>query len=201
MINFSAVRARTQSMQELARDLTPDDLVAATNAVTDDILRRIDGISDADVTFLPVDPLAEDEFASDTAEVGLPWTLGHVVVHLTASAEEAAFIACELARGVTREGRSRWETPWPTVTTTAQVHARLDESRRMILALLAAWPDAPHLDVTVSGSSGPRNAIARFLSGLSHTDAHLEQISEIVGQARAARVSAPRTSKDASSPS
>jgi hypothetical protein len=57
----------------------------------------------------------------------------------------------------------------------------------MILATLAVWPDEPHLDVTIWGPSGPRNAIARFLGGLSHAESHLEQISEIVRQARAAR--------------
>ena len=151
------------------------------------MLGRIDSISDADVTFVPVDPGANDEFAADAAEVTLAWTLGHVIVHLTASAEEAAFIAAELARGVVREGRSRYETPWPTVTTAAGARARLNESRRMMLATLAVWPDEPHLDVTIWGPSGPRNAIARFLGGLSHAESHLDQISEIVRQARAAR--------------
>jgi hypothetical protein len=57
----------------------------------------------------------------------------------------------------------------------------------MILATLSVWPDVPHLDVTILSGSGPRNAIARFLAGLSHADSHLEQISEIVRQAHAAR--------------
>ena len=60
----------------------------------------------------------------------------------------------------------------------------------MILAMLASWPDRPHLDVTIESASGPRNAIARFLSGLSHADSHLEQVSEIVRQARGARAGA-----------
>jgi hypothetical protein len=190
MIKFSSVRDRSQSIQELAQGVTRDDLRAATTAVTDDLLGRIRDVTDEDVTFVPIDPAADDQFAADSADVALAWTLGHVVVHLTASAEEAALISCELARGVAREGRSRWETPWPTVTTAGEARDRLEESRRMILALLDAWPDEPHLDVTISGTTGPRNAVARFLSGLSHTDSHLEQVSEIARQARAARVGA-----------
>ncbi len=187
MIDFTSVRAGEQTIQELGASLTRSDLEAATRASTDDLLRRLRGITDADVTFIPVDKAANDEFASDAAEVNLAWTLGHVVVHLTASAEEAAFIATELARGIARPGRSRWETPWPSVTTAAEARARLEESRRMILALLAAWPDEPHLDITIEGATGPRNAIARFLGGLSHTDSHLAQISEIVRQSHQAR--------------
>jgi DinB superfamily len=187
MLDFRPVRAGTRTLQELAGGLTKADLAAAANALYDDVLARIGDASDADITFEPVDPIANDEFAADTAEVALAWTLGHVVVHLTASAEEAAFIAAELARGVAREGRSRWETPWPSVTTAAAARARLDESRRMLLATLAVWPDQPHLDVAIAGGSGPRNAIARFASGLSHADSHLDQVSEVVRQARAAR--------------
>jgi hypothetical protein len=187
MLDFSAVRGRTQTIQELAHGLTKADLAAAVDAVTDDVLARIRDVADADITFVPEDPAAMDEFASSAAEVQLAWTLGHVIVHLTASAEEAAFIAAELARGVAREGRSRYETPWPTLTTTHATRARLEESRRMILAMLASWPDLPHLDVTIQGASGPRNATARFLSGLSHADSHLDQISEVVRQALEAR--------------
>lgn len=186
MLDFAAVRARTQSIQELAAGLTKVDLAAATRAMTNDVLARINGCNDADVVFVPVDPIANDEFAADVADVGLSWTLGHVIVHLTASAEEAAFIAAELARGVAREGRSRYETPWPTVTTIDHCRRRLHESRTMILASLEAWPDQPHLDVTLPGATGPRNAIARFVSGVSHADSHREQVSEIVRQARAA---------------
>jgi len=187
VIDFSAVRNGSQTIQELAARESREDLASAADLLTADILDRIAGITDADVTFVPVDPVADDQFAADSSEVTLAWTLGHVIVHLTASSEEAAFIATELARGVARPGRSRWETPWMSVTTAAAVRARLEESRRMLHALLAAWPDEPHLDVTIDGSQGPRNAVARFLSGLSHADSHREQVSEIVRQARQAR--------------
>ena len=180
------MRERTRTLQQLAVGMTKADLAVAMNALYDDVQARMSGASDADITFPPVDPQANDEFASDTAEVGLAWTLGHVIVHLTASAEEAAFIAAELARGVAREGRSRWETPWTSVDTADAARGRLEESRRMILAMLDAWPDPAHLDVTLPGSTGPRNAITRFLSGLNHADSHLAQMTEIVRQAHAA---------------
>jgi hypothetical protein len=186
MIDFSGVRDYTQTIQELAAGLTKADLLAATDAMTSDVLARIAGCTDADVTFEPVDPIANDTYAADASEVALSWTLGHVIVHLTASAEEAAFIAAELARGVAREGRSRYETPWPTVTTIDGARSRLEASRRMIHATLAVWPDPPNLTVTVSGTAGPRNAIARFLGGLSHADSHRDQVSEIVRQSHEA---------------
>jgi hypothetical protein len=187
VIDFAPVREYQQTIQELGATLTKADLIAATDAMATDIGGRIAGCTDADVVFVPIDPAANDEFAASSSEVELAWTLGHVIVHLTASAEEAAFIAAELARGVAREGRSRYETPWTAVTTIAAARARLDESRRMIQALLTAWPDDPNLTITVSGATGPRNAIARFLGGLNHADQHREQVSEIVRQAKAAR--------------
>jgi len=187
MIDFSAVRAEQQTIQELAEGLSRSDLAAATDEMTDDVLRRVADCTDADVTFVPRDPVANDEFAATATEVDLAWTLGHVVVHLTASAEEAAFIAAELARGVAREGRSRYETAWPTVTTIAAVRERLQESRRMIHATLAVWPDRADLAVTIAGPRGPRNAVARFLSGLSHSESQRDHVSEIVRHSLGAR--------------
>ena len=156
----------------------------------DAMFTLIAGCTDADVTFVPDDPEAEDTFASDPDEAHLAWTLGHVIVHATASSEEAAFLAAELARGVpVREGRSRYEVPWPTVTTIEQCRVRLEESRRMRTASLEMWPDPPHLANTFKSWSGDQsyNAIVRFVFGLRHDDSHLGQIAEIVRQARAVR--------------
>src|SRR5262249_22367636 len=116
--------------------------------------------------------------------------LGHLIVHVTASSEEAAAIAAELARGVPhRGGRSRSEVHWTTVTTLAQCRERLEESRRMRLASLEMWPANPHLDNTYIPREvmPPLHAVIRFVNGLSHDDSHLAQISEVVQQARAAR--------------
>jgi hypothetical protein len=110
-------------------------------------------------------------------------------VHTTASAEESAALAAELARGVEFHGRSRYETPWETVTTIAQCRHRLEESRRMRLMSLEMWPDQPHLDNVYEPWPGASevNPIGRFVLGLMHDDAHLDQIAKIVRQAKAAR--------------
>jgi hypothetical protein len=111
-----------------------------------------------------------------------------VIVHTTASAEEAAALAAELARGVQPHGRSRFETPWQTVKTIAQCRRRLEESRRMRLTSLEMWPDEPHLDdIYEAWPGGPQvNAMSRFVLGLMHDDSHLAQIAGIVRQAQTA---------------
>lgn len=188
MIDFGAVHDGRLELGDLAAGRSVADLAGATRATTAELLRRLEGAADPDVIFVPDDPLAQDTFAEDAAEVGLAWTLGHVIVHLTASAEEAAFLAAELARGVQPHGRSRFEVPWPAMVTIEAGRARLLESERMILASLETWPDEPHLDVVFTTAKGTtRNAPARFLGGLMHTDAHLDQVANIVRQARAAR--------------
>ena len=189
MIDFSPIDQKAMTIPELARTLTQAQLAAAATAMTDALLHGIEGCLDEDVTFIPNDPDANDTFAADDSVVGLAWTLGHVIVHATASAEEASFLAAELARGVPILGRSRYEVPWETVTTVEQCRHRLRESHRMVLATLEVWPDVPHLEVTVESASGLlRNAMARFLSGLRHSDSHLDQVAGIVEQARLARL-------------
>lgn len=189
MLDFTPLRNREKTLGELVAGLTVDDLRDLTNEMIDRQLALIAGCTDEDVVFVPEDPAAEDKYAADVTEVNLPWTLGHVIVHVTASSEEKAFLAAELARGIDREGRSRYETPWETVTTIAQVRDRLEESRRMRLASLDMWPDEPDFSLTVNYRwlRGPMNAIARFCMGLLHDDDHLEQIAEIVRQSHAAR--------------
>jgi len=188
VIDFGPVRDGGLELSDLAQGLTVADLARATRAVTAELLRRIESAEDADLTFVPDDPEAEDSFAEDATEANLAWTLGHVIVHLTASAEEAAFLGAELARGVEPHGRSRYEVPWPTMTTVEAGRARILESQRMMLASLDSWPDEPHLEVLFTTSRGTtRNALARYLGGLLHTNAHLAQVSDILGQAMAAR--------------
>jgi hypothetical protein len=189
MLDFQAVREKRMTVAELATGLTSDDLANLTNEMVDTLLGLMADCADADVTFVPQDPVADDPHAATEQEVKMAWTLGHVIVHTTASAEEAAFLAAELARGVPPHGRSRYETPWPTVTTIEQCRRRLEESRRMRLASLDLWPDEPHLDnICEAWPTGPQvNAIGRFVLGLSHEDSHLGQIADIVQQAQAAR--------------
>ena len=178
------------TFSDMARDLTPADLRNLTNEMIDTMLSIVADATDEDVVFVPQDPNADDPFGIPE-EKDLVWTLGHVAVHTTASSEESAALALTLARGLTPEGRSRYEVPWRTVHTIAQVRHRFEESRRMRLAMLDAWPDEPHFEVTYSPSPrfGPYNATARFLMGLYHDDDHLGQLKEIMRQVREARSS------------
>lgn len=195
MLDFTSVNAKTITMAELCAGLTVTDLRALTNEMVDTMLALIADCTDADVVFQPIDPAANDPFAANADEANLAWTLGHVIVHSTASAEESAFLAAEMARGVENHGRSRYETPWEAVTTIAQCRQRLEESRRMRLASLDMWPDAPHFEVIYSPwrSAGEINCVARFVLGLRHDNDHLEQIADIVRQACGARTGASIT--------
>ena len=190
MLDFTSVKNKTVSFSDLARDLTKTDLRNLTNEMIDTMLSIVSDATDEDVVFVPQDPNADDPFGIPE-EKDLVWTLGHVAVHTTASSEESAALALTLARGLVPEGRSRYEVPWRTVQTIDQVRHRFEESRRMRLAMLDAWPDEPHLDVTYAPSPrfGSYNAISRFIMGLYHDDDHLGQLREIMRQARELRSS------------
>lgn len=192
MIDFGPVRRGETTTQELAAGLTVQDLADLTNEMCDLQLVAIRQVVDADVDFTPDDPDANDTYAADPGEVRLSWTLGHVVVHTTASSEESAALALTLARGLSVDGRSRHEVPWRRVQTAAFIRSRIEESRRMRLAMLSAWPAEPHLDnfYRPYEDRPPMNALGRFLSGLSHDDSHLEQIRKIVEQGEARRLAA-----------
>ena len=190
MLDFTSVKNKTVSFSDLARDLKKTDLRNLTNEMIDTMLSIVSDATDEDVVFVPQDPNADDPFGIPE-EKDLVWTLGHVAVHTTASSEESAALALTLARGLVPEGRSRYEVPWRTVQTIDQVRHRFEESRRMRLAMLDAWPDEPHLDVTYAPSPrfGSYNAISRFIMGLYHDDDHLGQLREIMRQARESRSS------------
>lgn len=195
MLEFVRVRSREISLAQLAQSLTVSDLRVLTDEMIDAQLALIDDAVDEDVVFQPVDDEAKDDYAVNPEEANLAWTLGHVIVHATASSEEAAGIAAALARGVNVSERSRYETPWQEVTTVAQLRQRLAESRRIRQAYLNAWPDVPHQDafyLSSNPNAKPRNAVTQFISGLGHDDAHLGQIAEIMRQARAARLQPTR---------
>lgn len=189
MLDFQSIREKKLTLAELAATLTVDDLRNLTIEMVDTTLGLIKDCVDTDATFPAVDPKANDTFATKEEEKNLSWNLGHVVVHMAASSEESAFLAAEMARGVDNHGRSRYETPWETVTTIQQCRDRLEESRRMRLATLEVWPDAPHLDIKYTPYPGASemNAAMRFIGGLSHEDSHLGQVAEIVRQAKAGR--------------
>src|SRR6476660_9331721 len=70
--------------------ITVDDLRALTNQMIDMMQDMIKDCTDKDVTFEPSDPEAYDSAAVSEDELRIAWTLGHVIVHATASSEEAA---------------------------------------------------------------------------------------------------------------
>lgn len=189
MIDFGPVRRRESTIQQLAEALGSDDLARLTVEMCDRQLALIEGAEDSDFSFTPDDPDAKDTFAADPSLVGLAWTLGHVVVHATASAEESAALALTLARGLPVVGRSRYEVPWEQAVSRSFARDRIEESRRMRLAMLQAWPDRPHYENDYAPREGaaPMSCTGRFLSGLMHDDAHLDQLAKVAGQARAAR--------------
>ena len=149
------------------------DLRALTVELYDRLEELTAGLDDRAVVFVPDDPDGDPD--------GDPgWTLGHVVAHLTAGLEEGAAQGCTLARGAEITGRPRFETPWEEVTTAAQVRQRLAESRRMVLAFLAAWPDAPHLgNLHEHPFFGPMDAVSHHAMGINHARGHLAQVAEI----------------------
>lgn len=180
------MRRKEVSLQDLAGGLSREDLAKLTKEMCAEQLALIADAEDEDFVFVPDDPDANDTFAASTEDVGLSWTLGHVIVHATASSEESAALALVLARGLPVEGRSRYEVPWEGARTAEFLRHRIEESLRMRLSMLAAWPDKPHLDNFYAPYEGrpPMNALGRFLGGLAHDDSHLDQIRKIMAQAR-----------------
>jgi hypothetical protein len=192
VIDFGPLHRREASLQDLAAGLDRDDLARLTNEMCDLQLASIAQAVDADVVMVPEDSEANDKYAASPEDVGLSWTLGHVVVHTTASSEESAALALVLARGLPVESRSRYEVPWESARTVAVIRRRIEESRRIRLAMLTAWPDEPHLDNFYAPYEGrpPMNAVGRFIGGLAHYDPHLPHLRKIVDQARQRRAAA-----------
>ena len=192
MIDFGPLRRKEASLQDLAAGLSHADLGRLTREMCTAQLVAIEDALDQDVVMVPDDPEANDTFAAQAEDVGLSWTLGHVVVHTTASSEESAALALTLARGLPILGRSRYEAPWQQARTVGFIRHRIEESLRMRLAMLAAWPDGPDLDNFYAPYEGrpPMNAMGRFIGGLAHDDSHLDQMRKIMDEARARRAAA-----------
>lgn len=183
-MDFNAVNTYQLRMSEFAANFTIEDLRKLTNKSVDQFLALLRLCTDADTVFTLDDPDAHDPYAArfrpDEAHIG--WTIGHNIVHATASAEEYAYDAAGLARGVPYHGRSRFEMPWQLITTTQQCIERLEESRRMRLASLGMWPNQPDLEngVTPWKESGWVNAAGLFTWGLAHDASHIHQIKKIL---------------------
>lgn len=141
--------------------------------------------SDAEVVFVAADPQAEG---------GIGWNVAHLIAHVTASSEENAVVSSILARGLDYpfEPRLRVEVDWQTLTTTQACLQRLEESRRIRLGYLSAWPDQPRLDTyralpeMFAARVGPMNAIGSCLLGLMHEAGQFAQLRDIITQAQQA---------------
>ena len=194
VIDFSPVANGDMKLLEFSQQFSVDDLRRVTNDSIDLILDIIKDLNDAEVVFEPSDPEADDPYAVE-GEEKIGWNIGHLVVHVTASSEEWATYSSILARGVPypAEPRLRYETPWRDIQTKAQAVQRLEESRRIRLSYLDAWPDKPDLNLYRALSPrfiervGEINATAAFLYGLRHEADHYDQIRDVTRQAIAAR--------------
>jgi len=185
MLDFGPVKRREIRLAEYARqqNIGCTDLMQYTNGMIDTMSGLLERLEDADILFEPFDPDAEDPYAETPEEMHIGWTVGHIVAHVTASSEECCAQAAELARGVEVCGRSRYETPWEQIRTVGDTRKRLEESRRIRLAYLDAWPDDPNLDLTYTPYKGPHNCVVRVLAGLFHEEGHFAQIREVIRQA------------------
>lgn len=196
-IDFSPVDNHELTLLDFANRFSRAQMRVFTNASIDFMLDIVRGLTDAQVAFMPHDPHANDPHAKP-GEEHIGWSVAHLIVHVTASSEEWATYSSVLARGIPypAEPRLRYETDWKTVTTQAQCIQRLEESRRIRLAYLDAWPDHPDLSAQRGLSPrylerfGPMNAKASFLFGLKHEVGHHDQITESARQAREAAPSA-----------
>ena len=193
ILDFTPITNNQIHILEYSKHFSAADLKTATNESIDTLLKIVRGLNDAEVAFLPFDPEADDPHAKP-GEEKIGWSIAHLVVHVTASSEEWATYSSFLARGIPypAEPRLRHETDWKMVTTTAQCVQRLEESRRIRLGYLNAWPDKPDLETKRELSprfverNGQFNAAACFLYGLKHELGHYAQFREVARQAKAA---------------
>ena len=72
MLDFSLVRKNQMTLGQLVAELTVDDLRDPTHEMIDYQLALIADCDDADVTFMPVDSVADDKYAADAAEANEP---------------------------------------------------------------------------------------------------------------------------------
>lgn len=173
-LDFRAVFTGQTTVADLVRDLSHADLITFTNEVLDAMEAQISSDAPAGLfTFVPPDTEASE---------GTGWTIGHIVAHATATLEGTAMGAAILARGIKLEQRLRYEVPAEELHNLQTIQARLNESRRMCQAFLAAWPDNPDLDATINfiPAIGPMNAFGMYALGLSHAQGHIQQITNAV---------------------
>lgn len=192
-IDFAPLLKREVLPIEYSKQYSIDDLRAASNESLDVLVSIISQATDDQITFIPHDPDANDPDAV-AGEEHIGWSLGHLVLHVTATTEEGFCRSSILARGIAlpEQLRLRYEDSWHThCQTRVACLERLEESRRMRLAYLETWPDVHHLDVflTLSPDSPFQlqiNAMVSALFGLTHEIRHYDQFREALRQAKAA---------------
>jgi hypothetical protein len=83
MLDFSPVRNKKMTFQQLVAGLTQVDLGRLTNEMIDAQLRLIAACLDCDVVFVPLDPDADDPYAATEAEKkpGLDFRACHCPCH------------------------------------------------------------------------------------------------------------------------
>jgi hypothetical protein len=189
LIDFTRLNNKEVTTYEFSQKFTLADLRAATNASIDRMVKLLKDTTDEQLTFIPNDPDADDPYAP-LEERYQGWSLAHLVLHVTASAEEGAAFGSLLARGVPLpQGlRVRYEPDWHLVKTKAEVMQRLEESRRIRLAYFETWPDKPYLDnfrefPPEAASYRQMNALASVVGGLRHESNHYDQMVRTLEQA------------------
>ena len=194
LIDFQPVFKQEKTLIDLANEYSQADLGDALNGYVDLTLHIMRGLSDEQAVYIPVDPEADDPYAAAEADRHMGWSLIHLMLHVTATAEEAAAFSSILARGIPIGGRLRSERNWREVTTCAEAVARLEECRRVCLAYLATWPDRPDLSTVRIMPENLNwmkpNAPISFLAGLMHWHKHIEQFRQVAEQIRACNVDA-----------
>ena len=192
-VDFTPIRERTQKAIPFAAQYTLEDIRSAAIESVESMLNLIADLDDSDVTFVPMDPEANDPYAAPE-EQNIGWTLAHLIVHVTASTEEYVSVASVISRGIDypREPRLRYETHWKSLTTKLQCEQRLRESLRIRLGYLDAFPDVILDGRWERGERflelfGEVDAKAAYLFGLNHEAGHHAQMLEVRRQALAAR--------------
>lgn len=189
VIDFTPLRERKLKAGEFSSRYTLADIRETAVAGIAFMRELIADLDDADLTFDPVDPEANDPYAR-AGEEHIGWSIAHLIVHVTASTEEGAALASVLARGIPypNDVRLRYETDWRTVTKKSQLEQRLEESLRMRLAFIDSMPDKP-LHATVKRSDrfvelfGETDYKATYIFSLMHEYGHHAQMLEVKRQA------------------
>src|SRR5258708_8940896 len=137
IINSQPVYNKEKTLGDLASQYSNADLHAALNSYVDFTIQIINSVSDEQALYIPPDPDANDPYATTEAEHHVGWSLVHLVMHVTASAEEAAAFSSILARGIAIGGRLRSERDWRHGTTWSEAVPRLETRPPNSLAYLS----------------------------------------------------------------